>query len=101
MISIGSATQSIGEFINHLWLEFSDILHHSPGIKMGITGASVGTATTTAAAAASVSWVTIIGLCLTGTSVLIALGSLYLGYLNYKERVRENNLKRSNGDKDG
>lgn len=91
MISIGSVTQSISDVLNQLWIEFSDILNHSPGIKMGITGASVGTATT---AAASVSWVTIIGLCLTGTSVLIALGSLYLGYLNYKERVRENNLKR-------
>lgn len=95
MISIGSATQQISDFFNHLWIDLSDFISHSPGIKMGIAGTSVGTATT---AAASVSWVTIIGLCLTGTSVLIALGSLYLGYLNYKERVRENNLKR---EKDG
>ena len=95
MISIGNAASQASEFFNHLWSELSEIIHYSPAIKVISAGAVTGGATTMGAVSVkAVTWFQISGLCLTATSIMVAIGSLYLGYLNYKERVRENNLKR-------
>jgi len=96
MNAIENATHQVSDFFKHLGAQAADIIQHSPGIKAGVAGAGIGGVTT----ASSVSMFQIIGLCLTGTSVMIAAGSLYLGYLNYKERVRENNLKQLEDIKD-
>lgn len=80
---------SVFENWNAIATEAPKIIEQSHGIKPAILGAGTGAAT----AAAGHDWIAIAGLCLTGMSILIAAGSLYLGYLNYQERRRENDLK--------
>jgi len=67
----------------------TEVVQHSSGLKAAVGGVGVGAASM----ASPIDWLQVIGLCLTAMTVLIAGGSLLLGYLNYKERVRENNMK--------
>lgn len=77
------------EFLAYLASEAPKLIEQSPGLKPAVLGAGIGTPTTVI----GTDWISIIGLVLTFLSVLIAGGSLWLGYLNFKERQKENQLK--------
>lgn len=89
MNRLDSAIGQTADFFHAISTESAQILEHSHGVKPALIGAGTGGATV----AAGTDWVAIIGLCLTAVSIMIAAGSLYLGYLNYRERVRENDIK--------
>ena len=74
--------------------QIAEIAQQAPGIKMAAGTVAAGGITTTISA--SPDWTVYAGLVLTAAGLLVALGSTTIGYLNYRERRRENNLKESN-----
>lgn len=58
---------------------------------MAATAVGAGSATT--AFSASPDWTVYAGLGLTTLGLMVAIGSLWIGYLNFQERKRENDRK--------
>ena len=71
--------------------QVAEIAQQAPGMKMA--AASVGLGGVTTAVSASPDWTVYAGLTLTAAGLIIAFGSAFIGYLNMKERRRENDLK--------